>query len=219
VASRLLCADAMPTVEEVGVSLHLKGVTEITPESAGWTYTGLKIVTLGRAQSTVGDRAAMSGRCLPLAGLRRSRGGGRTIDAERPGVRVRGVSDFRVRAEGLRVPADGQGRFALAHAPAPTACEVAYGAPKTSRSRSAAPALHAPAEQLPRPRRVPRRPPRLRRGAHARGQLVLLSRRTSTTSASETEAELEEIYYFEVKGEHGYGIHRTYTADARSTRP
>ena len=31
--------------------------------------------------------------------------------------------------------------------------------------------------------------------------------------ASETEAELEEIYYFEVRGEHGYGIHRTYTAD------
>ena len=48
------------------MSLHLKGVTEITPESAGWTYTGLKIVTLGDSVtvSTGTDEYAI----LPLAG-------------------------------------------------------------------------------------------------------------------------------------------------------
>jgi 5-deoxy-glucuronate isomerase len=32
-------------------------------------------------------------------------------------------------------------------------------------------------------------------------------------AASGREDQLEEIYYFRIQGEHGYGIHRTYTTD------
>ena len=44
VASRLACADAMPTEDEVEALLVR---LEITPEDAGWGFCGLRVLELG----------------------------------------------------------------------------------------------------------------------------------------------------------------------------
>ena len=56
VASRLACADAMPDeVDEVEGSSSPGGLTstlQITPESAGWGFCGLRVLRSARPRST-----------------------------------------------------------------------------------------------------------------------------------------------------------------------
>jgi 5-deoxy-glucuronate isomerase len=193
------------------VDLHLKGVSEITPQSAGWEYTGLRIVTLGEpvTVSTGEDEWAI----LPLAGSGTVEAEGRTITLHGRESVFSAVSDFAYVPRDSEFRLTGSGRFALAHAPARRRLEVAYGA----------------AEDVPveiRGAGVCTRQLNnfLGPGAFGADRLVCVEVLTPAgnwssypphkhDSASDTEAELEEIYYFEVAGEHGYGIHRTYTAD------
>jgi 5-deoxy-glucuronate isomerase len=193
------------------VSLHLKGVTEITPASAGWTYTGLKIVTLGDAVTvaTGEDEWAI----LPLAGSGVVEAEGETLTLEGRESVFAGVSDFAYVPRDSEFRLSGTGRIALAHAPARQRLQVAYGA----------------AEDVPVEIRGAGTCTRqlnnfLGPGEFPADRLVCVEVLTPEGNwssypphkhdqASETEAELEEIYYFEVKGENGYGIHRTYTAD------
>jgi 5-deoxy-glucuronate isomerase len=193
------------------VSLHLKGVTEITPESAGWTYTGLQIVTLGDAVTvaTGEDEWAI----LPLAGSGQIEAEGGKLALEGRESVFSGVSDFAYIPKDSEFRLSGSGRFALAHAPARRRLEVAYGA----------------AEDVPVEIRGAGNCTRqlnnfLGPGEFPADRLVCVEVLTPEGNwssypphkhdqASDTEAELEEIYYFEVKGENGYGIHRTYTAD------
>ena len=76
VASRLLCADAMPTEAEVRELLEEPCAAlsstcpagtwdEVTPESAGWTYCGLRVVRLGELELETGEHEVA---VLPLAG-------------------------------------------------------------------------------------------------------------------------------------------------------
>jgi 5-deoxy-glucuronate isomerase len=193
------------------MSLHLKGVTEITPESAGWTYTGLKIVTLTDpiTVATGADEYAI----IPLAGNGTVEAEGSRLElAGRTSV-FDGVSDFAYIPRDAEFRLSGEGRFALAHAPARRRLDVAYGA----------------ADKVPVEIRGAGNCTRqlnnfLGPGEFPADRLVCVEVLTPEGNwssypphkhdqASETEAELEEIYYFEVKGENGYGIHRTYTAD------
>ena len=193
------------------MSLHLKGVTQITPESAGWTYTGLKIVTLGDAitVATGADEWAV----VPLAGSGVVESEGSRLElAGRTSV-FDGVSDFAYIPRDAEFRLSGEGRFALAHAPARRRLDVAYGA----------------ADKVPVEIRGAGNCTRqlnnfLGPGEFPADRLVCVEVLTPEGNwssypphkhdqASDTEAELEEIYYFEVKGENGYGIHRTYTAD------
>jgi 5-deoxy-glucuronate isomerase len=193
------------------MDLHLKDVTEITPESAGWEYTGLRIVTLGDpvTVATGGDEWAI----LPLAGAG-------VVEAEGETIRLRGresvftaVSDFAYVPRDSEFRLTGSGRFALAHAPARRRLDVAYG----------------PADRVAVEIRGAGNCTRqlnnfLGPGEFPADRLVCVEVLTPEGNwssypphkhdeASETEAELEEIYYFEVRGAEGYGIHRTYTAD------
>ena len=155
------------------MSLHLKGVTEITPESAGWTYTGLRIVTLGDAVTvaTQQDEYAI----IPLAGSGEVEAEGRTLTLHGRESVFEAVSDFAY------IPRDSEFRLdrnrSLRARPRARAAEARRrlrpggAGPRRDPRRGE---LHPPAEQLPRPGRVPRRPARVRRGAHTRGELVEL---------------------------------------------
>jgi 5-deoxy-glucuronate isomerase len=195
------------------VSLHLKGVTEITPASAGWTYTGLKIVTLGDPLTipTGEDEWAV----LPLAGGGELEADGRRFALEGRESVFAGVSDFAYVPRDSEFRLTGHGRFALAHAPARRRLEVAYGA-----------AGDVPVEIRGAGNCTRQLNNFLGPGEFPADRLVCVEVLTpegnwssypphkhDDASQGTGEAELEEIYYFEVKGEHGYGIHRTYTAD------
>ena len=194
--------------------LHRKGVTEITPQSAGWTYTGLRIVTLGEPISvTTGeDEYAI----LPLAGHGSVETEGETFTLHGRESVFTEVSDFAYVPRDSEFRLDGSGRFALAHAPARRRLEPAYG-----------PAHEVPVEIRGAGTCTRQLNNFLGPGEFPADRLVCVEVLTpegnwssypphkhDDAAAGTGEAELEEIYYFEVRGENGYGIHRTYTGDA-----
>src|SRR6185437_4127010 len=97
-------------LERMDSSLLLKGVTEITPESAGWEYTGLRIVTLQDEPVTVAtdtDEWAV----IPLAGRGRVESEGRTLTLNGRTSVFTEVSDFAYIPRESEFRLTGQGRF------------------------------------------------------------------------------------------------------------
>jgi 5-deoxy-glucuronate isomerase len=187
----------------------------ITPESAGWIYSGLRVIRLapGEARHLFTGEDEML--VLPLSGSCRVR----CLDSEfrlagRRSVFSR-VSDFcylPLDAEATIFSSEG-GEFALPSARARRRLAPAYG----------------PADQVPievrgagdATRQVTNFCSPATFPADRLMAVELLTPAGNWSSypphkhdeARAGEAVLEEIYYFRVQGAHGYGLHRTYTTD------
>jgi 5-deoxy-glucuronate isomerase len=187
----------------------------VTPERAGWGFAGLRVLRLEAGE----ERRILTGEdellVLPLSGSCRVR-----CDDEdmyltgRRSVWTR-VSDFAYvpRDASVIIDSEAGGEFALPSARARRRLAPAYG----------------PAEAVPI---------EVRGAGHATRQVTnfcapgtfeadrLMAVELLTPAGNwssypphkhdqerEGEAMLEEIYYFRVRGPHGYGMHRTYTDD------
>jgi 5-deoxy-glucuronate isomerase len=94
------------------VSWYLPGATEVTPESAGWGFTGLRIVHDAYSGTTGRDEMVV----LPLSGSGTvDYAGGRAELAGRPDP-FAGVTDCVYLPRGTAFTITGRGRFALAAA-------------------------------------------------------------------------------------------------------
>jgi 5-deoxy-glucuronate isomerase len=187
----------------------------ITPERAGWAFAGLRVMRL-----TAGERRSVTleseeAAVLPLSGSCRVEVGSRTFGIEGRADVFSRVSDFVYLPVGseARVTADGPAELALptaradrrleaAHVPAEAvAVEVRGGGPATRQVTNfmAADAFEADrliaVEVLTPDGNWSSFPPHKHDEHTAR------------------EVPLEEIYYFRIRGEGGFGIHRTYTLD------
>jgi 5-deoxy-glucuronate isomerase len=108
-----------------GADLHLPAGTwdEVTPESAGWTYCGLRVVRLGELVLETGDREFA---VLPLAGGLTVEVDGRRFDlVGRDSVFTR-VSDWAYLPVGASARLAGEAEVALASARAERRFEPAY---------------------------------------------------------------------------------------------
>ncbi|MGH3359850.1 MAG: 5-deoxy-glucuronate isomerase [Nocardioidaceae bacterium] len=192
----------------------------VTPESAGWAYSGLRVLTLpaggARTVATGADELIV----LPLQGSAVVECSGQTITLQgRPNV-FAGPSDFAYVPIGseVRLHSAGGGRFALAGARTDRELPLRYvprddvavelrGAGQCSRevrNFGTADAFDA--------------------GALIACEVVTPGGNWSSypahkhDEASEIEAELEEIYYFEIAsgpdGQPGFGFHRTSSSRA-----
>jgi 5-deoxy-glucuronate isomerase len=199
--------------------LHLKAGGEpldITPASAGWDFCGLRIVELDPGAATEWPTGEDEYAVLPLAGGAVLEADGRRMELAGRESPFHRVSDFGYlpRETEARLTSPGGGRFALAYAHARRRLEVAYG----------------PADEVPIEVRGAGQTSRqlnnfLGPGVFPADRLVCVEVLTPESNWSSypphkhdtpggEEAVLEEIYYFEVRGEDGFAIHRTYTADA-----
>ena len=188
----------------------------ITPQLAGWQYTGLRVARLAPGEVrriATGDREML---VLPLLG-------GCTVEVEgrryvlegRAGV-LEGITDFvylPVGSEALVV--------------SPGGAELALPCAEASRRF---PAVYVPAREVGVETRGAGSATRQINNLFVAGgppahRLVVVEVLTPAGNWSSYpphkhddattigEAELEEIYYFRIPGAGGFGIHRTYTAD------
>ena len=174
----------------------------LTPERAGWTYSGLKVLTLpagGTHTWLTGDDEIL---VLPLAGSAVVSCEGQTFALQGRRSVFSRVSDFSYapRDAEVTVASKDGGVFAVPSARCANRLEPRYG----------------PAEDVPVELRGPARPAgRSITSAHPGRSSATSSsrsrcsrragtgpptRRTSTTRRAQDEAELEEIYYFETPG-------------------
>lgn len=199
-----------------GTAAHGRDLVLVTPERAGWRFTGLHVIALDaggvRMVATEGREMVV----LPLSGSCSVVVAGRQI-------RLRGrrdvfsdVSDFAylpVDCE-VRIASVTGGEFALAWAEAQHRLEPAYG----------------PAEEVGVEVRGAGRATRQINNIFTAGtcpaqRLIVVEVLTPAGNWSsypphkhddatvKGEAALEEIYYFRIQGKGGFGMHRTYAAD------
>ncbi|HET6342290.1 MAG TPA: 5-deoxy-glucuronate isomerase [Gemmatimonadota bacterium] len=188
----------------------------ITPDSAGWRYTGLRVIELepgATRELETGDREML---VVPLEGGCVIEVDGERFELEgRSGVFDR-VTDFAYVPIGatLRLRSAGGGRFALPSARAGRRFRPAYG----------------PADRVPVEVRGTGPATRQLTNFFAPGvmeaeRLVAVEVLTPAGNTSSYpphkhdaatpggEAELEEIYYYRFDRPHAFGLHRTYAAD------
>ena len=187
----------------------------IAPEDAGWEFSGLQVLTLGAGEARVLTLDGREAALLPLAGSCRVEVGGLTFAVEgRPNVFSR-VSDFvylPVGSEVLITSRDG-GEFAV---------------PQARADRRLEP-VHVPAHAItievrgggPATRQINNF---MAADAFEADRLIAVEVLTPDGNWSSypphkhdedtpTEVPLEEIYYFRLRGQGGFGLHRTYTSD------
>jgi 5-deoxy-glucuronate isomerase len=188
----------------------------ITPRSAGWLYTGLRVIRLAPGETRAIATGTQEMLILPLSG--------------RCNVDVAGL---RYVLEGRESVFEGIADFAYL----PIGCEAALtssaGAevamPSAEATRTLPPA-YVPARDITIETRGAGTATRQINNLFVAGgapahRLVVVEvltpggnwssypphKHDDATTAGE--AELEEIYYFRIQGEGGFGVHRTYTAD------
>lgn len=187
----------------------------ITPRTAGWSFASLRILRLAAGEA----REIVTGEdewiVLPLAGACRVRCDGTDFELQgRPSVWSR-VTDFAYLPKGTSATIESAsgGEFALPGARARRRLEPRYG----------------PAEKVPVEIRGAGRATRQVNNfcspdAFEADRLVAVELLTPAGNWSSYpphkhdeeragEAILEEIYYFRIRGAHGFGFHRTYTTD------
>jgi len=206
-----------------GERLHLRAESAgdgrdplvITPRSAPWSFSSLRIVRLAAGESREMDTGEDEWIVLPLAGACRVRCEGATFALQgRLSVWSR-VSDFAYLPKGARatIESDAGGEFALPGARARRRLAPRYG----------------PAEKVPVEVRGAGDATRQVNNfcspqAFPTDRLVAVELLTPAGNWSsypphkhdeerEGEAILEEIYYFRIRGQNGFGVHRTYTTD------
>ena len=184
----------------------------LTPEDAGWDWTGLRVLRLAPGRAAARARPAESRLfVLPLRGSLRVevRGRARRARGEVRPARSRLASSARsptsptsAATASLTCTSDGGRRGGAAVVALRAAARRRRTAPpRTSRSRCAAPAGHPPGQQLRRARGLgPRREADLLRADHARPATGRATRRTSTTPREPCEVVNEEIYYYRIAG-------------------
>lgn len=187
----------------------------LTPEGAGWRFSGLRVVRLEAGEERRFQTGPDEMLVLPLSGSCRVR-----CDEEefylagRSSVFAR-VTDFAYapRDASLILDSADGGEFALPSARARRRLAPAYGA------ADAVPVEVRGAGDATRQVNNFCAP-----GTFDADRLMAVEVLTPAGNwssypphkhdeAREGEAELEEIYYFRVRGPHGYGLHRTYTTD------
>jgi 5-deoxy-glucuronate isomerase len=187
----------------------------ITPERAGWGYAGLRVLRLAAGERRSVRLGSEEAAVLPLSGSCRVEVGSRTFEIEGRRDVFSRVSDFVYLPMGseARVTGDGPVELALPTARADRRLEVA----------------HVPAEAVA---------VEVRGGGVATRQVTnfmaadafeadrLIAVEVLTPDGNwssfpphkhdehtNREVPLEEIYYFRIQGDGGFGIHRTYTLD------
>jgi len=187
----------------------------LTPEEAGWSYSGLRVMALAPGERRVLALDGFEAAVLPLAGSCSVEVGGRTFDLEGRDDVFSKVSDFAylpVGAEAV-VTSAGGGTFAMPTAVAERAFEPAY----------------VPAEAVRVEVRGGGQATRqvnnfLAADAFEADRLIAVEVLTPDGNWSsfpphkhdehtDDEVPLEEVYYFRLAGEGGFAFHRTYTSD------
>jgi len=187
----------------------------VTPEAAGWTLSALRVLVLRPGERRVLELEGFEAAVLPLAGSAEVEVGSRSFAlVGREDVFSR-VSDFVYLPAGSEavVSTEAGGEFALpaaraerrleaAHVPAHAVrVEVRGGGPATRQINNFMSADAFEADRLI--------------------AVEVLTPDGNWSSFpphkhdehSEREVPLEEIYYFRIRGEGGFGLHRTYTTD------
>jgi len=196
----------------------------VTPERAGWTFAGLRVIELGPGESRTIRTGTAELAVVPLAGAAEVACDGRRFRLRGREDVFAAVTDFAYapRDAEVRVRSQGGGRFALPAAEARSRLDPAYGA----------------AEEVPVEVRGAGQATRqvnnfLAPGAFPADRLIAVEVLTPEGNWSsypphkhdeqrEGEAVLEEIYYFEIAARRGpgrrgstagFGFHRLYTSD------
>jgi 5-deoxy-glucuronate isomerase len=188
----------------------------VTPESAGWAFSGLRVLRLPPGEARGLDSGPDELVVLPLAGACRVSCEGQSFALHGRGSVFERVSDFAYvpLQSRFEVASDVGGEFALA----------------TARARRRHPPRYGAAEKVPVETRGAGRATRQVNNfcapdAFACDRLVAVEVLTPAGNWSSypahkhdealpgQEAILEEIYYFRIAGPDGFGLHRTYTRD------
>lgn len=188
----------------------------VSPQLAGWHYTGLRVIRLAAGESrrvVTGSREML---VLPLRGGCTVEVEGRRYPVEgRAGV-LEGISDF------VYLPVGCQALIA-----SPGGAELALPCAEAARRL---PPAYVPAREIAVETRGAGSATRQINNLFVAGgppahRLVVVEVLTPggnwssypphkhDDAATAGEAELEEIYYFRIPGPGGFGLHRTYTAD------
>jgi 5-deoxy-glucuronate isomerase len=188
----------------------------VTPERAGWRYTGLRVVELGPGATRSLETGEDEMLVLPLAGSCR-------ID----------VADSRFALAGRASVFDAVSDFAYLPIRSRARLSSAGGATialPSARAEEPHPPAYVPADAVPIEVRGAGRATRQLTNFFApdvgRAQRLVAvevltpggnvsswpPHKHDTASPGE-EAELEEIYYYRFEGPHAFGFHRTYAAD------
>lgn len=191
------------------------GPVEVFPASAGWRYTGLRVVELAAGEARIFPTGTAEFAVLPLrGGCRVEVEGGRFDLVGREGVFER-VSDFAY------VPIDSEMRLT-----ATRPCEIALCSAEATRRIDP---YYGPADEVRIEVRGGGIATRqinnfLAADAHDADRLIAVEVITpgggwssypshKHDEFSEVEVELEEIYYFRIEGDGGTGFFRCYTTD------
>ena len=187
----------------------------LTPEHAGWSYCGLRVLALAPGEERTVSLGDTEGAVVPLSGSCRVSGPDFVFDLEGRSSVFAALTDVCYLPLGTdaTVSSVGGGRFALA----------------TSVAEEVRPARHHRAADVAVEIRGAGQASRQINGllsADVAGPQRLIVVEVITPAgnwssypphkhdeATETETPLEEIYYFEVDGGAGFALHRTYTPD------
>jgi 5-deoxy-glucuronate isomerase len=186
---------------------------DLSPGDAGWDFCGLRVLRIEDDRPHVIKLEDCEAAVLPLFGSGRLEVGAREYRLEGRESVFRAVSDFVYLPPGSEAVLRGRGDFAVPSARAARGSDAAY-----------VPARAVPVE--------------IRGGGAASRQInnflaadVFAAERLIAVEVltpdgnwssfpphkhdenSDAEVPLEEIYYFRIEGDGGFGFHRTYTAD------
>lgn len=187
----------------------------ITPPTAGWAFTGLRVVRVAPGEMRVFDTADDEMLVLPLSGAGMVRCGKATFALEGRDSVFSRVSDFAYvpRNSTFSLHSTAGGEFAIPSARARTTLTPAYG-----------PAENVPVEVRGAGSATRQVTNFCAPGAFDADRLIAVEVLTPGGNWSSYpphkhdevcpgEAVLEEIYYFRIARPEGFGFHRTYTAD------
>ncbi len=187
----------------------------VTPETAGWTYAGLRVIRLAARDSRALETGPNEALVLPLSGSCVVRCDGQRFHLRGRSSVFERVSDFAYapRDAVVEIESETGGEFALPMARADRRLKPAYG----------------PAEDVPVEVRGAGGATRqitnfCAPASFAADRLLAVEVLTPAGNwssypphkhdqARPGEAILEEIYYFRIAGLAGFGLHRTYAAD------
>lgn len=189
----------------------------VTPERAGWRYTGLDVVRIAPGEQRVVATGTREMLLLPLSG-------GCMVEMDNALVELRGrasvfsgITDFFYLPPGSSAAVTSESGMELA-------------LPWAADAEARHPAAYVAAESVPVEVRGAGRATRqinnlFTAGATKAHRLAVVEVLTPggnwssypphkhDAPSAAGEQVLEEIYYFRIAGEHGFGVHRTYTAD------
>jgi 5-deoxy-glucuronate isomerase len=187
----------------------------LTPEAAGWQFSALCVIAIPPGGRRVMVQEGIEAAVLPLSGSCRVEVGNRSFLLEGRADVFSRVSDFAYLPVGCEavISSEGGGQFAFPAARAERRLEPAYvpgrAVPVEVRGGGAA------TRQINN---------FMSADAFEADRLIAVEVLTPDGNWSsfpphkhdehtEREVPLEEIYYFRIRGEGGFGFHRTYTAD------